>query len=78
MVEASYFAHNYQLTTRYLDLNVHYVTVAHCAVMRNRRPRRPCSFAPVAKIKNKIGKKKSVSFNLETAASPFSRKSSKS
>lgn len=50
MVEASYFAHNYQLTTRYLDLNVHYVTVAHCAVMRNRRPRRPYSFAPVAKI----------------------------
>lgn len=27
MVEASYFAHNYQLTARYLDLNVHYVTV---------------------------------------------------
>lgn len=23
MVEASYFANNYQLTTRYLDLNVH-------------------------------------------------------
>lgn len=35
MVEASYFARNYKLTTRYLDLNVHYVTVARCALMRN-------------------------------------------
>lgn len=26
MGEASYFAHNYQLTTCYLDLNVYYVT----------------------------------------------------
>ena len=26
MVEASYFAPNYQLTTRYLDLKAHYVT----------------------------------------------------
>lgn len=24
MVEASYFENNYQLTTRYLDLNVHH------------------------------------------------------
>lgn len=39
MVEASYFAHNYQLTTRYRDLNVHYVSVAHCAFMRNLQTR---------------------------------------
>lgn len=51
MVEAPYLPHNYELTTSYLDLKAHYVTVWHNWGTFN------CAhFAPV-KIKNNVWKR---------------------
>lgn len=52
MVEASYLRHNYELTTLYLDLKAHYVTLAHRVVWHNLKTSMPCvSIVLVGKVK---------------------------